>query len=101
MKTQPFYLNNKYASAFLEYAFQKKTIGANESITTEVFLKKIKKVIKNFELTDQKQEEERLMSIAEMTTQYPDELENAFEKIKNENDDTVCKKDLVDMFRKL
>lgn len=40
------------------------------------------------------------MSIAEMTTQYPDQLENAFEKIKN-GPDTVAKKDLIEMFKKL
>lgn len=40
------------------------------------------------------------MSIAEMTTQYPNQLQNAFEKIKN-GPDTVAKKDLVQMFKKL
>lgn len=40
------------------------------------------------------------MSIAEMTTQYPNELESAFEKIKN-GPDTVAKKDLIEMFKKL
>jgi hypothetical protein len=35
-----------------------------------------------------------------MTSQYPDELDNAFEKIKN-GPETVSKRDLTDMFKKL
>jgi hypothetical protein len=32
----------------------------------------MRKVIKDFELIDEKEEEERLMGIAEMTTRYPE-----------------------------
>jgi AAA+ superfamily predicted ATPase len=56
--------------------------------------------VKDFSLPDEQEEEERLMSIAQMTSQYPEELDNAFEKIKN-GPETVSKRDLTNMFKKL
>ncbi len=41
-----------------------------------------------------------IIKIAEMTSTYPTELQVAFENIKN-GEETVSKKDLIEMFRKL
>lgn len=41
-----------------------------------------------------------LLRIAQMVTEYPEELETAFQKIKN-GEDTVQKNDLIEMFKKL
>lgn len=40
------------------------------------------------------------MRIAEMTSTYPEELQTAFDNIKN-GEETVSKKDLIEMFQKL
>lgn len=100
LKVQPFYLKPAYLREFLQYIFEKKQIAAYEKVSTETLLKKIKKVIKPFKLLPQKQQQQYLISIAEMTTQYPQQLENAFEKIKN-TAETVSKQDLVQMFGRL
>jgi hypothetical protein len=99
-KAEPFYLTPAYAKVFLEYVFEKKDSKPEERTSTETLLKKIRSVIKDFELMDEKEEEDRLMSIAEITTQNPDDLESAFDKIKN-GQDTVAKTDMVNMFKKL
>ena len=48
----------------------------------------------------EEEEEEILLRIAEMTTQYPEELAGAFENIKN-GPETVAKGKLIEMFKKL
>lgn len=40
------------------------------------------------------------MRIAEMTSTYPEQLQIAFDNIKN-GEQTVAKKDLIEMFQKL
>jgi hypothetical protein len=41
-----------------------------------------------------------IIRVAEMTSTYPRELQVAFENIKN-GEETVARKDLIEMFRKL
>lgn len=57
LKSQPFYLKEEYVTALLEYFFEKKNINKTESISSETFLKKIKKVIKSFDLPDETEED--------------------------------------------
>jgi hypothetical protein len=49
---------------------------------------------------EESEEKEMILRIAEMTSSYPYELESAFENIKN-GEETVSRKDLIEMFQKL
>lgn len=73
---------------------------ADQIISNDTLLSKLRKVIDQFALIEEKDEEEMLLRIAEMVTEYPQELESAFEKIKN-GEETVCKADLREMFQNL
>lgn len=57
-------------------------------------------MIDDFELLNEKEEEEMLLRIAEMTTTYPGELEASFEQVKN-GPDTISKQKLIEMFKRL
>ena len=48
-----------------------------------VLVAKLKKVVDHFELIDEEEEKEMILRISEMTSSYPAQLENAFDKIKN------------------
>jgi Zn finger protein HypA/HybF involved in hydrogenase expression len=65
-----------------------------------VLVAKLRKVIDDFELMSEEEEKEMIVRIAEMTSTYPKELQMAFENIKN-GEETVAKKDLIEMFQKL
>ena len=73
---------------------------ADQIISNDTLLSKLRKVIDQFILIEEKDEEEMLLRIAEMVTEYPQELESAFEKIKN-GEETVGKADLREMFQNL
>lgn len=49
---------------------------------------------------DEEEEKEMILRITEMTCTYPQELQAAFEEIKN-GEDTVARQDLIEMFKKL
>ena len=54
LKAEPFYLTDKYSKAFLQYAFEKDKIqNKSESIDSETFLKKVRKVIDDFVLAEE------------------------------------------------
>ena len=73
---------------------------ADQIISNDTLLSKLRKVIDQFALIEEKDEEEMLLRIAEMVTEYPQELESAFENIKN-GEETVGKADLREMFQNL
>lgn len=55
MKTEPFYLTPGYTISFLQYVFEKKEKSIiNESVSTQTLLNKLRKVIKTFELLDER-----------------------------------------------
>ena len=58
MKAEPFYLTNKYTEAFLQYTFEKQKIkNKTETIGSDVFLSKVRKVIDEFELAEEEEQE--------------------------------------------
>lgn len=71
-----------------------------EQLKSDVLIVKLRKVIEDFPLLGEAEEKEMIQSITKMTCTYPQELQAAFEQIKN-GEETVSKKDLVQMFRKL
>lgn len=87
---EPFYLTQAYADSLVQYCFESFSPSQSQTVTSELLLTKLRKVIDQFELIDEKEEEDMLLRIAEMVTEYPEELETAFEKIKN-GEETVAK----------
>ena len=69
-------------------------------LTNNTLIGKLRKVIEDFELMEEDEQKEMIIRIAEMTSAYPQQLETAFENIKN-GEETVSKKGLIEMFKKL
>ena len=97
---EPFYLTTEYTQAFLSYCFEKTKVNLSDSLTKEVLVSKLRKVVDDFILLEEDEEKEMIVRIAEMTSTYPRELQVAFENIKN-GEETVGRKDLIQMFKKL
>lgn len=51
---EPFYLTGEYIDGLLKYCFEKNKIKIDEMITHEVLLTKLRKVIEDFKLLDEK-----------------------------------------------
>ena len=53
---EPFYLTDKYANALLQYCFESEDLKSNGVLSNQILLTKLRKVIEDFELIDEKEE---------------------------------------------
>ena len=77
----------------MEYSFDKTIISPTDKLSSESLILKLRRVIDDFELIGEEEYKEIVMKVAEVTSSYPEELQNAFEAIKN-GEETVSKKDM-------
>ena len=57
LKAEPFFLKPLYVQTFMQYTFESEQVPADGVITNDVFLKKMRKFIDDFDLVSEKEEE--------------------------------------------
>ncbi len=84
LTAEPFYLNETMTKAIICYIFEKEDMkDENLHISSQTFLRKTRKLIGEFDLLPEEEEEEILSKISQLVSVYPKQLETAFENWKN------------------